>query len=385
LRSRRFLLLGLALLGALALAALALALLDRRPEPPPAGPERARAAPYRAPKGYVCVRASGPIVIDGKLDDDAWKDAPWTDAFVDIEGGRKPAPPYRTRVKMLWDDECLYIGAELEEPHVWATLTKHDSYIFKDDNDFEVFLDPDGDNHLYVELEMNALNTTWDLLLTMPYKDGGQALDAWEIAGLRTGVHVEGTLNDASDRDRGWTLEIAWPWRGLRELTKRRVPPQDGDQWRINFSRVEWEHEVVGGKYRQVPNRPEANWVWSPQGVVNMHRPERWGYLQFSTSPPGKADFVPDPAGPARHLLHEIYYAQRDYREKHQAWATDLGQLGLAGLSHPSLDGAFRLETTASLFEASVSVRRPGADPQRWRIRQDSHVWADPTEPAEKR
>ena len=98
----------------------------------------------------------------------------------------KPKPRFRTRVKMLWDDEALYIAAEMEEPHVWATLTEHDSVIFHD-NDFEVFLDPDGDNHLYGELELNALNTTWDLLLTKPYKDGGQAINAWEITGPEDG------------------------------------------------------------------------------------------------------------------------------------------------------------------------------------------------------
>src|SRR5437868_6811003 len=173
-------------------------------------------APCPHPKGYVCRRAATPPTIDGKLDDPAWAAAAWTDPFVDIEADKKPKPRYRTRAKMLWDDEALYIAAELEEPHVWATLTKHDSVIFHDP-DFEVFLDPDGDNHLYGELELNALNTTWDLLLTKPYRDGGHAINAWEITGLRTAVHVDGTLNDARDKDKGWSVEIAWPWKGVKE------------------------------------------------------------------------------------------------------------------------------------------------------------------------
>src|SRR5881275_2369744 len=148
-------------------------------------------APFPHPKGYVCYRAPSPVTIDGTLTDAAWDAAPWTDAFVDIEGDKKPKPRFRTRVKMLWDDEALYIAAELEEPHVWATLKEHDSVIFYD-NDIEVFLDPDGDNHLYGELELNALNTTWDLLLTKPYKDLGHAIHAWEIIGLKTAVHVNG-------------------------------------------------------------------------------------------------------------------------------------------------------------------------------------------------
>src|SRR5205807_1283630 len=158
------------------------------------------------------------------------------------------------------------------------------------------------------ELELNALNTTWDLLLSQPYKDGGRAIDAWEIPGLRTAVHVDGTLNNPRDVDRGWSVEIAWPWKSLAELTAVRVPPRDGDQWRINFSRVEWRHEVVGGKYRKIKGLPEDNWVWSPQGVIDMHRPERWGYLQFSTAGPGTdVPFRPDPAARARHQLHRVY------------------------------------------------------------------------------
>jgi hypothetical protein len=308
-------------------------------------------------------------VVDGKLDDAAWKDAPWTDYFVDIEGDRRPAPRYKTRVKMLWDDQCLYFGAELEEPHVWATLREHDSVIFRD-NDFEVFLNPAGDGHLYGELEINALNTTWDLLLPKPYKDAGRAIDAWEITGLKTGVHVDGTLNDASDTDRGWTVEIAWPWKSLQELTSQPAPPQDGDQWRINFSRVEWEHNVRDGKYHKVEGKPEANWVWSPQGVIDMHRPETWGYLQFSTAKAGTAAFRPDPTGPARHLLHRIYYAQRAYTLKNGVPARSLSDLGLADLALPELVGPPRLESAGTLYEASVQMR----DGRRCVIHQDARV-----------
>jgi hypothetical protein len=333
---------------------------------------------YVPPRGYVCYHAATPPRIDGKLDDPVWRSASWSEAFVDIEGDRKPAPRYATRVKMLWDDTCLYIGAELEEPHVCARATRHDSYIFHSDNDFEVFLDPDGDSHLYAELEMNARNTTWDLLLTRPYKDQGQAIDAWEIDGLRTAVSVDGTLNDPTDRDRGWSIEIAWPWKGLKQLSHKAVPPNDGDQWRINFSRVQLEHKIVDGRYLKIgkPGENVQNWVWSPQGVINMHRPEKWGYLQFSTAPPGTARFRPDPAGPAIDLLHRIYYAQGAYREKHGCWAGSLTRLGLGGLSHPDLAGPPRLETTMSYFEVQGELRGSGK-PKRLHVGSDARVWAD--------
>ncbi len=326
--------------------------------------------PFPHPNGYVCYRTPSPITLDGALTEAAWKAAPWSEEFRDIEGDRQPKPRYRTRMKMLWDDEALYIAAELEEPHIWATLTEHDVVIFQD-NDFEVFLDPDGDNHLYGELELNALNTTWDLLLTKPYKDGGKALNAWEITGLKSAVAVNGTLNNPRDTDQSWTIEIRWPWAGLKELSNAAVPPWDGDQWRINFSRVEWDTEVVDGKYRKMKGKPEHNWVWSPQGVIDMHRPERWGYLQFSTAKAGTAAFRPDPDWKLRDLLHRVYYAQRVYHAKHQRYAAKVGDLGIADdlLKHVEL-GAWR-----SGFEASAPLPGNGeGKPRRLAISNDSRI-----------
>jgi hypothetical protein len=329
------------------LAALAVGLSLPATGAQPAPPDPAEPAPH--PKGYVCYRAPTPITIDGDLKDAAWDAAPWTDAFVDIEGDKKPKPRHRTRAKMLWDDEALYIAAELEEPHLWATLKDHDAVIFYD-NDFEVFLDPDGDNHMYGELELNAFNTTWDLLLTKPYRDGGHAVHAWEITGLKTAVKIDGTLNDPRDKDTGWTLEIKWPWKGLPEMVNTKytaVPPKDGHQWRINFSRVEWDVEVVDGKYKK-KSKVEHNWVWAPQGAIDMHRPERWGYLQFSTAKPGEAKFAPDPDWAVRDMLHRVYYAQQAHWRKNGKYAKALGDLGLK-LPADRLS----LETTRSAFEAT--------------------------------
>jgi Carbohydrate family 9 binding domain-like len=321
------------------------------------------------PRGYVCYRASGPLVIDGKLDDSAWANAPWSESFRDIEGDLRPDPPLRTRMKMLWDDSALYIAADIQEPHVWGTITKHDAVIFHD-NDFEVFINPDGDGHNYGEFEMNARNATWDLLLTKPYKDSGRAVDSWEIAGLKTGVQVDGTINDPRDVDRGWTVEIALPWKSLKELSHCPVPPRDGHQWRINFSRVEWDVDIVNGEYHKVPERPEHNWVWSPQGVIDMHRPERWGIVQFSSAKPGTAEFHSDPAQPARDYLHRIYYAQRAFHKKNHGFTSNLAGLNVGalptGLSNPSI------EATQNTFEASVDLRSAGGVRERWQITHDA-------------
>ncbi len=383
LRARGFI--GLLLLGlavALTIAAWRCGWLagDRGTAPVTDGGVRRRAEQaYVPPRGYVCYRAAGPLVIDGKLDDGAWQAVPWTEDFVDIEGDRRPPPRFRTRVKMLWDDRRLYIGAELEEPHVQASYTRRDSPIFHEDNDFEVFLSPDGSNHNYAELEMNALNTVWDLRLKKPYRDGGRAEDAWDIPGLQTAVHVRGTLNNPRDHDRGWTIEIAIPWEIVGALDGRPSrPPRDGEQWRLNFSRVEWRFDIVAGRYVRRTDRREDNWVWSPQGVVDMHRPETWGYVQFSTAAPGTAAFRPDPAGPAKHLLHRIYHAQKAFAKERGRYARSLAELKYADLHDGTLAGRPLLEADDDHFRATVDVQLPGGRGQRWHIREDSRVWSDP-------
>jgi transglutaminase-like putative cysteine protease/predicted esterase len=334
------------------------------------------------PQGYLCRRASTAILVDGKLDEAAWAEALWTTDFVDIQGAAKPKPRFRTRAKLLWDDDYLYIAAEIEEPHVWATLTQHDSVIFQDP-DFEVFIDPDGDTHAYYEFEMNALNTSWDLFLDKPYMDQGKPNNAWDIPGLKTAVHVNGTLNNPADTDQGWSVEIAFPWKVLAEHARHSGPPAEGEQWRIDFSRVEWQITSNGGAYKKVPATPEDNWVWSPPGVVDMHRPEMWGLLQFTRRPASEDVAVAAiPGKPARDLALEVYYGQRDFWKANKRWATNLVELAWgnrqlpAGLEPPILD------LTSDGYACSVSYK-DGERRRVWRIRQDRLLKLDEALPAE--
>ena len=133
---------------------------------------------------YEAHWAEGPIVIDGSLTDPSWEQAAWTEDFVDILGDSLPTPRLRTRAKVLWNGEFLFIGAEMEEPHLWATLQDRDAIIYRDD-DFEVFLDPDGDGSAYFEIEINTFGTVMDLFLDRPYGEGGSANLDWNLEGLR--------------------------------------------------------------------------------------------------------------------------------------------------------------------------------------------------------
>jgi hypothetical protein len=311
-------------------------------------PAADRFPPKPQPENYVCYRTPTPIVVDGKLDEEAWAKVPWTQYFRDIQGSVKPDPQFKTRVKVLWDDENIYFAAQLEEPHVWAKLMQRDTIIYFD-NDFEIFIDPDGDTHQYYEFEVNAFGTPWDLLMTKPYRDGGLPIFGWDIAGLQVGVHVDGTINDPSDTDEGWSLEIVMPLAALRECDTRGRLPEPGTQWRLGFSRVQWQTCDVCGMYEKILDPktgrpyPEDNWVWSPQGRVNMHMPEMWGYLQFSglTVGEGTDEFVLDPRFDERWALWTVYYAQGDFFRKNRKYADNLDELGLSsddlptGLANP--------------------------------------------------
>ena len=253
--------------------------------------------PAVAPRRYLCHRVEKEIVIDGSLSDPGWSGAEWSENFVDITGDPERTPRYRTRVKMAWDEKYLYVGAELEEPHVWGTITEKNAVMFED-NDFEVFIDPDGDGLDYYEFEINALGSIWELSLPKPYGEGGVPILGCNLPGLQSAVQVRGTLNDPNDLDEGWCVEVALPWDGLARYNKgRATPPGHGDTWKVNFSRVQWNHEIVDGSYVRIPphgtpiaeslnpeeqEHPEDNWVWSPQGAVNMHLPDRWGEVVFS-------------------------------------------------------------------------------------------------------
>jgi len=241
-----------------------------------------------APRSYQAPWTAEAPTIDGRLDDPVWADAPSTGSFIDIRGSDHPTPAWSTHARMLWDDTHLYVGAWLEEPHLWGTLTDRDAIIYHD-HDFEVFLDPDGDGEAYFEIEINVLGTEFDLFLDRPYNKGGQADIAWNLEGLRTAVFVDGTINDASDTDRGWGVEMAIPWSGLvpPNGVAATAPPSIGDIWRVNFSRVQWplRHLETGGYERAAEVsfevHEEDNWVWSPQGEINMHIPEVWGFVHF--------------------------------------------------------------------------------------------------------
>jgi hypothetical protein len=286
-------------------------------EPPQAG-EKAAAAHYPCSESdiahYTARRATGPIRVDGLLDEPDWQKAEKSPRFVDMATG-EPAI-YGTRAAVLWDDQNLYVGFWIEEPFVQAKLTEKNSLIFNE-NDAEVFIDG-GDT--YYEFETNARGTTYQMFYIWrdAYKKGGrfdvpefdivknnamtfggdydrQAPTFWKgtnprglrwaffgrgFPGLQSATHVDGTLNDNSDVDKGWTVELAFPWKDAKWLAgDRSLPPKDGDTWKIFFGRFELLR-VAGAEVQ-----PHPGWSWNCHGVYDTHLPQWWTAVQFSTRP----------------------------------------------------------------------------------------------------
>jgi len=318
---------------------------------------------FMPPNNYVAQSTTGKIEIDGKASETDWAHAQWSEYHKDIEGDTKPEPLYQTRVKMLWDKNNLYIFAQLEEPHIWAYYTKHDMIVYHE-NDFEVFIDPDRNTHNYYEFEVNAQNNLFDLFMNKPYRNGGQANIPWNAKGFKSAVQIDGTLNNPSDTDKSWTVEMAIPFSSLT-TNGDFLQPKNGDVFKINFSRVNWQTDIIDGKYvrKKDPETnkrlPEYNWVWSPQGVINMHYPERWSMVQFSEKPvtAEKEIFQLPVEEKFSKYLWLIYYKQLVFTREVGVYAPTLKRLNLPETGTDNGNSyQIKLETGTRKYKATLET-----------------------------
>lgn len=288
------------------------------------------------PEQYVCNKIDRPLKIDGRIDDEVWMLASWTNIFVDIEGDERLIPYLDTKAKMLYDNDYFYFAFKIEEPHIWAKLRQRDTVIFYD-NDIEIFIDTDASTHSYTELELNAFNTVWDLFLAKPYREGGPVLNNWDYKGLKSAVYIDGTINDPSDIDKAWYVEVALPWKSLLEMGNVKFIPVNGERMRVNFSRVQWETEVVDGEYVKKKNLetgrdlPENNWVWSPIGAIDMHRPEMWGVVIFKDIEGDEKEEITYSRSEEelRQFVSYIYKKQLSFRKRNSRYAASLEELSI--------------------------------------------------------
>ncbi|MEE2788875.1 MAG: carbohydrate-binding family 9-like protein [Myxococcota bacterium] len=203
------------------------------------------------------------ITIDGKLDEPSWAKAPWTAHWMRPDG--KPGKAPLTRAKFTWSQTHLYIAVEAIDDDIWSTLTDRDADTWTQEV-VEVFIDADGDRKDYLELQVTPANVVFDARFPT-YRSELSKARAWDMEGLETAVHVNGTLNERTDRDQGYTVELALP---LAAIPGAKRPVKVGQTWRVNLFRFDWPK---GGRQQAA--------AFSPPIVPDFHALNRFGRLRF--------------------------------------------------------------------------------------------------------
>lgn len=209
---------------------------------------------------YVVTRASKAPTLDGVLDDAAWKDARPVVLRGSFDG--RPAQ-LRTEARLVYDDAALYVAFDIEDPDIWGTLKQRDDPIYEQEV-VEIFLDANADGRTYNELQVSPHNVIFDAY----FPARRQGMDTSWDSEMKTALKVRGTLDDASDRDEGWTVELRIPFARLAEVPH--VPPRRGDRWRFNLYRLEHHgRRAVEGQ------------AFSPLFVGDFHALPRFAWLTF--------------------------------------------------------------------------------------------------------
>ena len=215
---------------------------------------------------YVVKRTPYPVQVDGVVNEAAWKACEPIRLNAAREG---ESVSQSTVARLMWDDRYLYMSFECEDSNIWSTMTVRDLPIYNEEV-VEVFINADGDRETYLELEVNPLNTLWDGFIVNT-ETGRKGLLAWNSLGIRRAVFVDGSLNNPSDKDGNWSVELALPLEDV--VTGAHSPAQAGDRWRVNLYRIDLpDGPGVRGEY----------YSWSPISGRTFHDPDRFGEIEFS-------------------------------------------------------------------------------------------------------
>eukprot|EP01062_Namystynia_karyoxenos_P017140 TRINITY_DN16290_c0_g1_i1.p2 TRINITY_DN16290_c0_g1~~TRINITY_DN16290_c0_g1_i1.p2 ORF type:complete len:446 (+),score=146.51 TRINITY_DN16290_c0_g1_i1:64-1401(+) len=391
------------------------------------------------------------ITIDGKLDEEVWRDAPAVTDFKSIYGDLfqqqhpEQVPWHKTKGQILWSDSFVYVAGHLDEPNLWAidqgwvlptqeVSPEHPRFECNEDwipscpyrsADFEFFISPGphGNTEWYKEFEFNTNAyapkgpSVMTLALPRPYHDLHGKIPLWlnpdicpELKDCQYKVATDGKVNDpawaAKHPNSSWTVEVKIPIEYLIKNVTGAARPADGVQWRHGFSRVEYHlkpNASAPGGYSKVftsdlereQGHLDRNWVWPPTYMYDVHMPDLWSVVQFSSARPGAG---PAPTfneaafnWPAYGTLSRLYYAQWDamFTTGNYSSSLDALQNIFATIQDPAKQDAWKKERQIIAFptfpteawacvEATVradaetgwmaSVRLPGLPSEVWTI-----------------
>jgi hypothetical protein len=218
------------------------------------------------PKRVVVPKLHGPITVDGNLSEPVWAKATVLQPFYNNDGSGRERE--LTEVRVWYDDQALYLGWKCRDADIQATLTNRDSH-FWDEEVVEFFVTPKALNR-YFELQWSPLNGVFDAIVSNDLDKKGVSKgfrddSSYTAKGMTNAVRIKGTINDSSDKDEFWQVEVRLPFADLG-----RVAPKAKEVWRANFYR-----------YNRTKGLPEELLSWSPTLSPGFHEPNRFGYLEF--------------------------------------------------------------------------------------------------------
>jgi hypothetical protein len=194
-------------------------------------------------KRVVITRAATPPVIDGKLDDAVWATATPFDDFHQVNPQEYAPASERTEIRLLYDDDALYVAAKLYQPpdEITAHVLRQNASITGDDTLF-VTIDPFNSRRAGYFFGINPNAVRYDGL----YRNVSEYYTDWDSI----------YYAETSRFDGGWIAEYKIPFKSLS------FDPNT-DTWGLNFSRtIQTRHEDIAWASR--------NRRWDPSTAGQM-------------------------------------------------------------------------------------------------------------------
>lgn len=224
------------------------------------------------PNGAIKVKkATNKIHIDGLANDSDWKQAR-SYPLSNFYRVNKSTDQQKSHVKMLWDDSIVYFYFQAEDNYLTSRETERDGLTYLDDC-FEVFLMPSASPiKLHFGFEVNINKASNDFIwLNDFYQNERVSIKSYN-PDFQVETYANGTVNDNSDIDVGWSVELAIPidaFKSVSELT----PLQEGSTWNILIVRQD-RNDATGG-------RTSLSTIFPLSEEENVHAPEIFGLIQF--------------------------------------------------------------------------------------------------------
>jgi hypothetical protein len=172
--------------------------------------------------------------------------------------------------KMLYDDTYFYILYTSKDDDLFGSgdPQQTDPAVFNTDDVFEIFIDPDGNELDYAEINVSLTTAVYDAIINSANPFSSQP--SWDPQ-FDLGVNVSGTLNNNGDLDQGWSAELRIPFSSLAYNNSGFSGTiQSGDVWRLNHYAIT-RGESAATEYLS----------WNVIGSFGFHSPANFGTVSF--------------------------------------------------------------------------------------------------------